>query len=158
MSLMRCDSLTVSVLMLAAAGGCAPQHRELRSGVMDTLNRQVDAWNKGDIDGFMDGYWRSDDLTFSTGGRVTRGWTATRDRYRTRYGSREKMGVLDFSDLEIRPIGRDAALVLGRWRLERQDGTPSGNFSLVMVKHSGRWLVVHDHTSSDEPPDPPSSN
>jgi ketosteroid isomerase-like protein len=110
------------------------------------LYDQADAWNRGDIDAFMEGYWKSDALSFSSGGKTTRGWQATRDGYKTRYPTRDAMGSLKFSQLEISPIGNDGALVLGNWRLER--GEPvGGNFSLVMRKIGGKWVIVHDHTS-----------
>lgn len=121
------------------------------------LEAQAAAWNKGDIDGFMRGYWESDELTFSSGGTVTRGWNATLRRYRTRYATRDKMGQLTFSDLEVRMLGDDAALVLGRWQLRRKEDAPGGIFTLVFRRMAGRWLIIHDHTSSDEPSSQPAT-
>ena len=95
----------------------------------------------------MEHYWKSDDLTFSGGGKTTRGWQATRDRYRERYPTRQKMGRLTLSEFEITPLGDSAALVLGKWKLDRADEPVAGNFSLVMRKIDGRWVIVHDHTS-----------
>lgn len=150
--------------VLPAMAGCAGDAAVNRRGIMDTLEKQAAAWNNGDIDGYMEGYWRSPDLTFSGGGRTTRGWTATRDRYKAKYDTREKMGTLAFSDLELTPLGREHALVLGRWRLARKPADASGNFSIVLKREPGRWVmwpilhskhrwrVIHDHSSSDEPP------
>ena len=112
------------------------------------LRAQSEAWNQGDVDRFMEHYWRSDQLTFSAGGQTTRGWEATLARYRQRYPTREKMGQLTFDGLEILPLGDNAALVLGRWQLEREGDDPGGNFSLVVQKIDDRWVIVHDHTSS----------
>ena len=95
----------------------------------------------------MEHYWKSDDLTFSSGGKTTRGWNATLDRYREQYPTREKMGRVGFSGLEITPLGDSAALVLGEWKLDRESEPLSGNFSIVFRKLDGRWVVVHDHTS-----------
>jgi ketosteroid isomerase-like protein len=111
------------------------------------LAAQEQAWNRGDIDEFMKHYWNSDDLTFSSGGETTRGWTSTRDRYRQRYATREQMGQLKFSGLETNLLGDSAALVLGQWRLTLEKSSVGGNFSLVMRRIDGHWLIIHDHTS-----------
>jgi len=116
------------------------------------LSRQAEAWNRGDIDGFMEHYWKSDELTFSSGGQTTRGWKSTKENYQRRYPTREKMGRLTFSQLEITPLGESAALVLGRWRLARDEGPVGGNFSLVCRRIEGKWVIVHDHTSKGEAP------
>ena len=119
----------------------------VRKAITKLLRTQQDAWNKGSIDGFMEHYWQSDDLTFSSSGNTTRGWAATMARYKRRYSSREQMGKLDFGQLECQMLGESAALVLGRWKLERKAGPIGGNFSLVLRKFDGRWLIIHDHTS-----------
>lgn len=111
------------------------------------LTKQTAAWNKGDIDAFMETYWKSDELTFSSGGKTTRGWTATRDRYKQKYTSPELMGKLTFSELEVSVFDHSTALVLGRWHLERKEAV-GGNFSLVLRKIADRWLIIHDHTSA----------
>ena len=116
--------------------------------VRGVLDQQVAAWNRGDISGFMDGYARSPDTVFVSGDTVTRGWATVLERYRRKYDSREKMGRLQFGELEIRPLGRDAAMVLGRWQLTRADDAPHGRFTLIFRRIAGRWLIVHDHTSS----------
>lgn len=119
----------------------------IRAAVESVLHAQEDAWNEGDIDAFMEHYWKSDDLTFSSRGSTTRGWAETLNGYRERYPTREKMGRLTLSDLEITPLGDSTALVLGQWSLERASEPVSGNFSLVVRKFDDRWLIVHDHTS-----------
>ena len=115
------------------------------------LTQQAAAWNRGDLEAFMDGHWRSPDLVFTSGARVQRGWQTTLDRYVASYGtSPETMGRLTFSDLEIHPLGDGAAWALGRWRLDYDGGeSPGGIFTLVFREIDGRWLIVHDHTSSD---------
>lgn len=122
----------------------------IEDAIRQVLQTQQKAWNDGDIDQFMQSYWKSDELTFSSGGKVTRGWQATLDGYKQRYTSRREMGTLAFSELEITPLGRDAALVLGNWRLTREADTPGGKFSLVFRRIEGQWLIVHDHTSKAE--------
>lgn len=119
----------------------------IRDTVESILRAQEDAWNRGDLDAFMKYYWKSEALTFSSGGKTTRGWTETLNRYRERYPTPEKMGRLKLSGLEITPLGDSAALVLGQWNVERENEPLSGNFSLVVRKFDDRWLIVHDHTS-----------
>ena len=116
------------------------------------LSRQAEAWNRGDIDGFMEHYWKSDELTFSSGGQTTRGWKSTKQSYQRRYPTREKMGRLTFSELEITPLGESAALVLGQWKLARDEEPVGGNFSLVVRRIEGKWVIVHDHTSKGDAP------
>ena len=136
-----------------AGGGCAAPGRLSETNVVirNVLERQAAAWNAGDLEAFMAPYWHSSKLTFSSGGRVTRGWSATLANFRRRYPTREAMGRLTLvGDLEITELGKDAALVLGRWRLER-DEPLGGVFTLVLRKQAGRWVIVHDHTSRDTP-------
>jgi ketosteroid isomerase-like protein len=119
---------------------------DLLDSLESILSEQAAAWNRGDIDGFMQHYWKSEDLTFSSGGHTTRGWQTTKDNYKLRYPTRERMGHLTFDGLEVFPLGDSAALVLGRWHLDR-NGPVGGNFSLVFRKIDGAWVIVHDHTS-----------
>jgi ketosteroid isomerase-like protein len=129
---------------------------DLAAAIEDVLRLQAEAWNAGDIDRFMDHYWKSDELTFSAGGQTTRGWQNTLDRYRQRYPTTEKMGNLTFDELEIQPLNDSAALVLGQWHLKRDADSLDGNFSLIVRKIDGRWRIVHDHTSrAEKPPAPP---
>jgi uncharacterized protein (TIGR02246 family) len=116
------------------------------------LTAQAEAWNRGDIDAFMEHYWKSDELTFSSGGQTTRGWQRTKENYQRRYPTRPSMGQLTFSDLEITPLGDAAALVLGRWRLTRDPSPVGGNFTLVLRPIDGQWVIIHDHTSRAEMP------
>ncbi len=117
------------------------------------LKTQAECWNRADIEGFMETYWKSEKLTFSAGGKTTRGWQATLDRYKKSYPA-DKMGQLKFSGLEVTPLGSEAALVLGKWHLELPGKagkvTKGGNFSLVLQKLGGKWKIIHDHSSSLE--------
>jgi|SRR5882672_3593347 len=118
------------------------------AAVRAVLDAQRDAWNRGDVAGYMDGYARSADTVFVSGDNVTRGWQTVLDRYQKNYNSREKMGTLTFSDLEITPLGNDAAIVLGRWHLQRAKDEPHGRFTLIFRRTKQGWKIVHDHTSS----------
>jgi beta-aspartyl-peptidase (threonine type) len=116
------------------------------------LDAQVAAWNAGQLEEFMAGYWRSPELTFFSGGRQLAGWDATLERYRQSYqtGGKE-MGKLEFSELEILPLGKGSALVRGRWGLSLSDGkTPGGLFTLIFRRFKNGWKIVHDHTSSNQ--------
>lgn len=139
------------------ASGCASTggRQTAREEIPRMLEQQSQAWNAGDIDAFMVPYWHSPNLTFSSGGKVTRGWQATLDRYRQRYPTREAMGQLSFSDIEVSYPSPKVALVLGRWRLERAEPI-GGGFTLVLRKSGpvylpGNWVIIHDHTSTDSP-------
>jgi beta-aspartyl-peptidase (threonine type) len=140
-------TLTLVVMVMHALG--APGESPSPRAVLDA---QAAAWNRGDLLGFMDGYWHSDELTFFSGDQITKGWQATLDRYRKKYQSEgREMGRLAFSDLTVDPIGADAAVVRGRWKLTLKDGTtPNGLFTLIMRRIDGRWRIVHDHTSSGQ--------
>ncbi len=112
------------------------------------LTDQQASWNAGDIDGFMSAYWNSPELRFASGGTVTYGWQETRDRYHERYSNRALMGRLLFDDLAFNPLGQDAAVVHGRWALERETDRPWGLFTLVFKQIDGDWKIVSDTTTS----------
>lgn len=118
------------------------------SAVHSVLDAQRDAWNRGDIEGYMNGYARSADITFVSGDTTTRGWQTVHDRYKKNYDSREKMGTLTFSDLETRVLSSDAAVTIGRWHLQRTGDQPHGRFTLVFRRTGQVWRIIHDHTSS----------
>ncbi len=119
-----------------------------KSAIRAVLNSQAAAWNRGDIEGYMNGYDRSPNTEFVGSDSLTRGWQEVLDRYKKRYDTREKMGALTFSDLEITMLSKNAALVLGRWRLKRASDEPHGTFTLLFRKTNAGWRIVHDHTSS----------
>ena len=128
--------------LVSAAIAQSDASKEIRK-VMDD---QAAAWNRGDLEAFMKGYWNSEKLVF-VGSEVTRGWQPTLDRYKRSYGTREKMGTLTFSDLEITILSKDAAVVLGSWSLARATDNPHGKFTLVFRKFKEGWRIVLDHTS-----------
>ena len=123
------------------------QRAKIDTDIRSVMNEQTTAWNRGDIDAFMKGYWNSEKLVFASGDGVTRGWQPTLDRYKKSYDSRAKMGTLTFSDLEVNVISKDAAVVLGSWSLAREKDNPHGKFTLIFRKFKDGWRIVHDHTS-----------
>ena len=119
--------------------------------IRTVLQSQQRAWNAGDIEQFMDYYWKSDDLTFSSGGKLTRTWQGTLENYKERYPSPADMGQLSFHNLEVTLLGTEVSLVLGEWQLSRDSGELGGNFTLVFRRLDDKWVIVHDHTSRTEP-------
>jgi len=136
-----CFSLGWQLLLAPLAPAAAPDP------IRAVLAAQVAAWNRGDIDGFMQGYARSGKTTFVSGDKVTHGWQTVRDRYAKKYDSRAKMGRLTFSGLTITPLGADAAIVLGSWSLQRAGDQPHGKFTLLFRRLPEGWRIVLDHTS-----------
>lgn len=118
------------------------------SAIQAVIEAQRDAWNKGDIAGYMDGYERSETTVFVSGDTITRGWQTVLERYKKGYDTREKMGQLTFSDLEVTMLSKDAAVVVGRWLLKRVNDEPHGRFTLIFKKTKQGWRIIHDHTSS----------
>src|SRR5262249_47469282 len=121
------------------------------SRIRSVLRAQQEAWNRGDIDGFMNGYCRSPSTVFVSGDEVRRGWQTVRERYKKKYSDRAKMGTLTFSQLEITLLSPDAAVVLGRWSLKRANDQPHGRFTLIFKRLPEGWRIVHDHTSAATP-------
>jgi len=126
-----------------------PEDQDPRA-VRQLLDAQVAAWNRGDLEAFMRGYWRSDSLSFYSGGTVTHGWRTTLDRYRKRYqGEGHEMGTLAFDVHDVTLLARGEALVRGGWSLTFAASRSSGLFTLLLrwFPDDG-WRVVHDHTSA----------
>jgi len=119
-----------------------------KAAIRSVLDAQVKGWNSGDLTAYMQGYAQTDSLRFASGGNVRCGWQTTLDSYRRGYPDRSSMGTLTFSDVDIQLLSSDAALVFGRWRLEREHDAPGGLYTLIMRKTESGWRVVHDHTSS----------
>lgn len=138
--------LLFAALPLAAAPAPAPASPDAE--ITALLTAQAAAWNRGDIDTFMETYVRSAELRFASGDRVTYGWQATRDRYHARYPHRAAMGRLTFSDLVVTRLADDAAIVFGRWQLDRAGDAPHGLFTLTVRKTPAGWRIFQDHTSA----------
>jgi len=137
-------ALGVSLMGVASAVAETPEQ-----AIRRVLDDQVRAWNRGDLKGFMEGYWKSDKLTFSSGGDQTKGWQATLDRFRKRYqGEGREMGKLAFTEINVELLGADSAFVRGRWQLVRSKDRPGGVFTLILRRLPEGWRIVHDHTSN----------
>lgn len=131
------------------AADLAEFRAEAEEGIKHVLVSQVEAWNHGNLPGYMNGYWRSPELVFFSGVSVTKGWEPTLERYQQRYnGPGKEMGKLEFSELHIDLLSRRAAVVTGQWELTMSDGKkPHGLFTLIFRKMPDGWKIVHDHTS-----------
>ena len=137
--------VTLGMLRFTTLGA----ENEVQAAVMGVMNAQEAAWNRGDVVDFMKSYWNSPELTFSGTSGITRGYEPVLERYRKNYPDQKAMGHLDFSGIEVRALGKDAALVLGRWHLQRESDELGGNFTLVFQRFPDGWKIIHDHTSAE---------
>ena len=140
-------------LLLFVSAACASSQTPAEdpvAAVRAVWTAQADAWNRGDLDAFMAGYWKSPDLVFFSNGAETRGWQQTFDRYRASYQAEGKhMGTLDFPQLDFKALGNEAVLARGMWRLTMPDGKQSsGMTSVTFQKLAEGWRIVHDHSSA----------
>jgi uncharacterized protein (TIGR02246 family) len=147
---MKCSLVCVFCLVVGSEirsdekQGASPE-KDIRA----VLDEQAAAWNKGDLQAFMKGYWKSNELTFYSGRDKKQGWDETIDRYKKRYqGEGKEMGKLTFSELEVQTIGTDHAVVKGRWKVEMKKDSFDGLFTLIMRKTKDGWRIIHDHTSN----------
>jgi len=149
---MRAAALLGAALLAAIPPFALGATQDGTAPVRALLDAQVAAWNRGDLEGFMAGYWRSSELVFCSGATVSKGWDATLERYRKRYQAEgREMGKLRFESLEVKSLGPDAAFARGEYWLRMSDGQqPHGRFTLVLRRLSGAWRIVHDHTSAAE--------
>jgi beta-aspartyl-peptidase (threonine type) len=148
-----------SVLFLLSFALCAcvssqnsnsdPEQSEAE--VRSVIEAQQAAWNRGDIDGFMEGYDRAETTTFVSGDELTKSWQTVLERYKRRYQTAEQMGTLAFSELEFKQLGPLYTLVDGRWQLRRPADTPHGRFTLLFHRTASGWRIIHDTTTSAEP-------
>ncbi len=144
--------LVTLLLGLAACAGPARFTVGDRAAVVDLIQRQQAAWNRGDLAAYMEGYARTPELVFTSGGKIRRGFDEAYSAYQKRYGQdKSGMGQLAFEILGIQSVGADGAIVLGRWKLTETPNAGSGVFSVVLERRPEGWRVIHDHTSADPP-------
>lgn len=151
------------LLVIAAGLSVLTGHMDLTAGTANAkeeasiravLEAQRAAWNRGDVGGFMQGYWNAPELSFAGSTGFVRGWDNVTTRYKSEYPNQTSMGKLDFSELDTRMLGSDAALVLGKWHLTRTSGDVGGIFTLIFQRFPEGWKIVHDHTSVLRNPNP----
>lgn len=134
--------------LVSGANAAEPGDGADAQAIRAVIDAQAAAWNRGDVDDYMNGYARGEAIEFVSGDTVTHGWQTVRDRYAQKYDSPEKMGRLTFSEVEVKTLSADAALVTGAWRLQRKEDEPHGRFTLIFRRLTEGWRIVHDHTSS----------
>jgi len=115
--------------------------------IRDVLSMQQDCWNNGDLECFMEGYWKSDQLIFIGSKGVTYGWEKTLENYKKSYPNKEAMGELTFEIIQMEPLSEDFWTVIGKWSLKRKNDEPSGHFSLIFRRLGNEWVIVSDHSS-----------
>lgn len=118
-----------------------------RQAILEVMNNQQAAWNKADINSFMEGYWKSDSLKFIGRNGITYGWSTTLENYRKGYPSPEAMGQLTFTIISLELLSPTSAYLIGKWELKRANDAPGGHFTLLWKKINGKWVIVADHTS-----------
>lgn len=139
--------ITLALLsLLLSLAGIAQRNKADEAAIRKVLDVQVAAWNKANIDEFMEGYWKSDSILF-IGSKITSGWDSTLLRYKKSYPGKAAMGTLRFEVLRLDFIAHDAYLVTGKYFLKREKDNPSGIFTLLFRKKKSKWVIVYDHTS-----------
>jgi len=134
-------------LFLGTLLACESSQGDAKAEIKAIMDKQVLAWNKGDLEGFMDGYWNNDSLVFTGGKRATYGWEPALRNYQKSYATPEQMGKLVFGQVESKVIGPTSVFSVGQWILERKSDTLSGRFTLVWKRIDGRWKIIADHSS-----------
>jgi ketosteroid isomerase-like protein len=137
---------TILFLLLVSVW-CGSIYAQDRQAILKVLNTQQTAWNNGDIEGYMQGYWKSDSLVFVGSSALVHGWQSTLDRYKKHYPDKAAMGQLTFTILKVAVLDSTNAFVLGGWNLKREKDAPGGYFTLWFKKIDGVWVIVCDHTS-----------
>ena len=115
--------------------------------ILKVMTDQQTAWNNGNIDGYMQGYWKNDSLLFIGSKGPTYGWQKTLDNYKKSYPHKEKMGILEFSDVQVKILGKKHAYVFGKWKLVRTNDSPNGIYTLIFEKFKDGWKIISDHTN-----------
>lgn len=137
--------IVLSIYLSLVMSGCMDRP-DIQWDIKQIMQRQSDAWNEQDIEGFMEPYWHSDSLRFMGKSGVTLGWNATLARYKKNYKPSE-MGKLEFTGLYFNHINDETAWVDGKWTLFRTNDTLSGHFSLLWKRMDEKWQIVADHSS-----------
>lgn len=125
----------------------AQRNRAEENAIRQVMHTQQEAWNRADIETFMEGYWKSDSLKFIGRNGITYGWQTTLDNYKKSYPTPDAMGKLTFTILTLNILSETSAFMIGRWHLKRATDEPGGHFTLLWRKINGKWVIVADHTS-----------
>ena len=137
----------ISVIFFLLLTGLLSAQTASETVIREIMATQEAAWNKGDLEAFMEGYWKSDSLKFIGSKGLNYGWQKTLENYKRSYPDPAAMGRLTFSDVTVELISEDAAFVIGKWHLKRKAGDLSGYYTLLWKKIKGEWVIVADHSS-----------
>jgi ketosteroid isomerase-like protein len=137
----------LSLFFILITGLFYGQNKADIAEVTENMKKQELAWNKADLEGFMDHYWKSDSLKFIGSKGITYGWQKTLDNYKKGYPNQEVMGILTFENNTIEQLGSDKIFVIGKWHLKKKDSEVGGYYTLLWKKIKGKWVIIVDHTS-----------
>lgn len=137
----------VNILLFLLLPFSAPHNSPDESILIDKLKNQSDCWNSGDIDCFMQDYWRHDSLMYIGKNGVTYGWQNTLDNYKVKYPTKTEMGILKFQLIKLKRLSKDHYFMVGKWQLTRQVGNIEGFFTLIWKKIDNEWVIISDHSS-----------
>ena len=133
----------VSIFMVLCSFAQSADEKE----ILGILDRQTQAWNRGDLESFMKGYWENDSLMYIGKGGVTYGYASTLNSYRKNYGDTARMGKLTFQILHLKKLSPDYYFIVGKWFLKRSAGDIGGHYTLLFRKQKGKWEIIADHSS-----------
>jgi uncharacterized protein (TIGR02246 family) len=137
----------IFLFLITSLVSCAERNESDHKDILTLLEDQRQAWNKGDMEGYMQGYEQSDSLVFVGKSGPEYGWKTTLDNYKKAYPNKSAMGVLTFDIKKVKLLSSDHAFVLGAWHLKREKDEPQGFFTLVLNKVEGSWKIIADHSS-----------
>lgn len=137
----------IAILATICTVTAAAQPAIISDRLKEIIETQRRAWNDGDIGKFMEAYWKNDSLVYIGKNGVTYGYQNTLRKYKTNYPTRDKMGVLQFTIIQLRPLSPGYYYMIGKWHLDRKDGNAEGNFTLLFKEIDGKWVIVADHSS-----------
>lgn len=132
------------IVLLSFAAAAQPGNER---AIRNLLQQQTEAWNRGDLEGFMQTYWKSDSLMFIGRNGVVWGWQRTLDNYKKGYPDKAAMGQLSFDIIQVKKLSRKYYSVTGKWMLQREKDAPHGHYTLLLRKIDGEWKIVSDHSS-----------
>ena len=141
--------LFLFAFLTAACFASEPLKKEQQEKILALLDKQVDAWNEGNLEKFMETYWKNEQLVFVGSRGPTYGWQATLESYKRGYPDKKAMGKLKFDILDISKIDKHSVFVIGRFDLDRESGNLAGHFTLVIQKIKGEWKIISDHSSAE---------
>ena len=118
-----------------------------QKAIRQLLITQTESWNRGDIEGFMQTYWKSDSLMFIGKSGVHFGWQETFNNYKKGYPDTTAMGKLAFDIITVKKLSPEYYYVVGKWLLKRTIGDLSGHYDLLLRKINGKWYIIADHSS-----------